>query len=55
MGHYRVYLKVTVGLLAQISGRGERSVRRYIERGVFDPSDWDSINEWLAKYKVGSG
>ncbi len=50
MGDYRVYLKVTVEMLAQISGRCEATVRRHIKKGVFAPGDWQSINEWVAKY-----
>jgi hypothetical protein len=61
MGHYRVYLKVTVGLLARISGKSVYTVRRHIKKGIFDPGDWESIHEWLLRYgkvdkeKGGSG
>lgn len=55
MGDYRVYLKVTVELLAQISGRCEATVRRHIKKGVFDPTDWQSINKWVPKCRKGSG
>ena len=61
MGHYRVYLKVTVGLLARLSGKSVYTVRRHIKKGLLDAGDWEDIHRWLLKYgkkeetEVGSG
>lgn len=47
MGHYKVYLKITVGFLAKKSGRCEETVRRHIKSGLLDATDLESIQKWL--------
>jgi hypothetical protein len=49
LGHYTPYLKITVKVLAELSGRHRETVRRHINAGKFDPFSFNSINKWLDK------
>ena len=47
MGHFTPYLKITVKVLAELSGRHQETVRRHIHAGKFDPFNFWSIRDWL--------
>lgn len=49
MGHFTPYLKITVKVLAELSGRHQETVRRHIKAGKIDPFSFKSINKWLDK------
>lgn len=49
MGYYTPYLKITVKVLAELSGRHQETIRRHIKAGKFDPFNFNSINRWLDK------
>lgn len=52
MGHYAPYLKITVKVLAELSGRHPETVRRNIKAGKFDPFNFNSIRDWLDKVGI---
>jgi len=47
MAHFKHYLKITVRVLAETSGRCEETVRRHIRSGKVDPYSLRSIRKWL--------
>ena len=47
MGRYKHYIKITVKVLHEITGRHEETIRRHIRDGKFDPWDLDSIIKWV--------
>ena len=52
MGHFKPYLKITVKVLADLSGRHQETIRRHIHAEKFDPFDFKSIRDWLDKYGI---
>lgn len=49
MGRYKHYIKITVKVLAETTGRHEETIRRHIRDGDLDPWDLDSIIKWVKK------
>ncbi|MCK5605046.1 hypothetical protein KAR91_24360 [Candidatus Pacearchaeota archaeon] len=51
MGGYKIRFKITVKVLAEVSGRCETTVRRHIKSGKLDFVSFESIQKWLRENK----